>query len=267
MARSGNLVLPRGCSTMGYKVGLYKFEGFGRFGRFMAVSKGRDTARKKGTRPWLGVGAASTLLAVSPSTLRRWTDKELVPARTTAGGHRRYSREVIENLSEEHGPRAMATTAPGTMAAHSVEWNIPHERLQAQQWYGRFASSQGISSMRAQGQRLLGLLIQHISRRKEDPRFLVEATEVGRTQGRLSAEHGVTLREVIEAFLFFRNSLSNLALQAPGTADASDGQEIVRLAQVADRFMNAVLLGIAEGYESAGSSPRGPDHTEDVNVT
>ena len=213
--------------------------------------------------PWLGVGEASALLSVSPSTLRRWTQKELVPARTTAGGHRRYSQEAIEELA-----RALKTSPPATqshaisLAAPSGEWGIPHQQLQAQEWYRRFSGPRGISSMRALGQRLLGLFIQQVSRREEDPRFLDEAREVGLMHGRMSAELGATLRDVVEAFLFFRSSLSGLVLQSPNTAHSSDGEEIIRLVQVTDRFMNAVLVGIATGYESQGRLPKSDRHDD-----
>src|SRR5690606_31688390 len=38
----------------------------------------------------------ASLLMVSPITVRQWAQKGLLEAQTTAGGHRRFSREVIE---------------------------------------------------------------------------------------------------------------------------------------------------------------------------
>ncbi len=114
--------------------------------------------------------------------------------------------------------------------------------------------------MRSLGQRLLGPLIQHIGRRQEDPRFLEEAREVGILYGQQSAGSRASLQETLDAFLFFRNSFSNIALQIPRTAHSSDGEEIVRLTRITDRFMDAVLSGIAEGYETTRYAlpPSGP---------
>lgn len=46
---------------------------------------------------------AATLLMVSPITVRQWAQKGLLEAQTTAGGHRRFSRDVIEAFARERG--------------------------------------------------------------------------------------------------------------------------------------------------------------------
>lgn len=45
----------------------------------------------------------ASLLMVSPITVRQWAQKGLLQARTTAGGHRRFSRDVIEAFARERG--------------------------------------------------------------------------------------------------------------------------------------------------------------------
>ena len=45
----------------------------------------------------------ASLLMVSPITVRQWARKGLLQAQTTAGGHRRFSREVIEAFARERG--------------------------------------------------------------------------------------------------------------------------------------------------------------------
>lgn len=46
---------------------------------------------------------AASLLMVSPITVRQWAQKGLLQAHTTAGGHRRFSRDVIEAFARERG--------------------------------------------------------------------------------------------------------------------------------------------------------------------
>ena len=43
------------------------------------------------------------LLLVSPITVRQWAQKGVLPARTTAGGHRRFSREVVQEFARKMG--------------------------------------------------------------------------------------------------------------------------------------------------------------------
>ena len=46
---------------------------------------------------------AASLLMVSPITVRHWAQKGLLQAHTTVGGHRRFSRDVIEAFARERG--------------------------------------------------------------------------------------------------------------------------------------------------------------------
>ena len=43
------------------------------------------------------------MLLVSPITVRQWAQKGVLPARTTAGGHRRFSREAVEAFARKLG--------------------------------------------------------------------------------------------------------------------------------------------------------------------
>lgn len=209
------------------------------------------TGDDKSTAPlWLTVSEASKFLLVSPSTLRRWTEKRLIPAQRTAGGHRRYSREVIEGLAHNAGvagdPGAPATSA----APPPSEWGVSQRQVKAERWYSTIAQAENLAHLRTLGQRLLGLLVQHISRPRGDQRILGEARSVGVLYGRECASSGASLQETLDAFLFFRKSFSRTVPQVPETTRASDAGEIMRLTHLTDTFMDEVLSGIAEGYES-----------------
>ncbi len=51
---------------------------------------------------------AAALLMVAPATLRVWTDKGLIRALTTAGGHRRFPREEVERMLQARVPHDKA---------------------------------------------------------------------------------------------------------------------------------------------------------------
>ncbi|MGB9633088.1 MAG: MerR family transcriptional regulator, partial [Chloroflexaceae bacterium] len=48
---------------------------------------------------YLSLSAASKLLGVHSTTLRRWADDGAVPVYVTPGGHRRFARKDIEALA------------------------------------------------------------------------------------------------------------------------------------------------------------------------
>jgi excisionase family DNA binding protein len=54
-------------------------------------------------RDYLTPNEVARLLKVSPVTVRQWAQKGLLPAQTTAGGHRRFERSVIDAFARERG--------------------------------------------------------------------------------------------------------------------------------------------------------------------
>ena len=61
----------------------------------------------------------ATLLGVSPVTVRQWAQKGLIEARTTAGGHRRFTREAVIAFAER-----MAMTLPAELAAETARTRV-----------------------------------------------------------------------------------------------------------------------------------------------
>src|SRR3712207_221286 len=61
---------------------------------------------------WLTLGQAAKYLGVAQSTLRKWSDSEMIPAFYTPGRHRRYRRGDLDAFLERSGPGAAETTGP-----------------------------------------------------------------------------------------------------------------------------------------------------------
>lgn len=59
--------------------------------------------------PWISVAAASRALGVSPSTLRLWAAESRIPHVRTAGGHRRFSPEILRQWMAEQPERTGRT--------------------------------------------------------------------------------------------------------------------------------------------------------------
>lgn len=191
---------------------------------------------------WLSIQEASALLGVTPSTLRRWGDSGRVRMKRTLGGHRRFAREDIVRLAGQ--PVGAAPPAPSAPA-----WHVDGRELARQPWHDRLVSGPLAERMRGLGQRLLGLLIQYVNRRDEDGRFLHEARAVGASYGQQARAAGVSLHDMVEAYLFFRSAFSQLALPLPGIAQPADLVEAAALHRRLTRFMDAILLGAVAGYE------------------
>jgi excisionase family DNA binding protein len=194
---------------------------------------------------WISLQDASELLGVAASTLRRWGDSGKLPMKRTLGGHRRFPRAAIRAIAEHSAPAPLVPAPQGS----SSSWGVDERELARQEWHARLASRPGVDRMRGLGQRLLGLLIQHINRRPDDSRYLDEARAVGAHYGREARESGVSMHETVEAFLFFRRNFSQLAMPLPGIAHPPDLAEAANLHVRIDQFMDAILLGTIAGFE------------------
>jgi excisionase family DNA binding protein len=195
---------------------------------------------------WISIQAASELLGVAASTLRRWGDSGHVPMKRTLGGHRRFARDVVLKLA---GEGSSHTALVPERAAPPREWGVNEREMARQEWHARIVARPGADRMRGLGQRLLGLLIQYINRREEDVRFLSEARAVGTTYGREARDARISMHDTVEAFLFFRNTFSEMAMPIPGIAQPTDLDEAAALHARLNRFMDGILLGLITGYE------------------
>lgn len=196
------------------------------------------------TNEWLTLTEASGLLGVHPSTLRRWSDDGKIASRRTEGGHRRFHRQDIEAYL--HSDDAHTQTTSEASEAGSMPAPVSFD---AKPWRGAFDDEERTQA-RELGQRLIGLMLQYITRQNEDDRFLEESRVVGRRYGTTIANAGLSLLEMVEAFLYFRSQITSMALQLPAFPQPGDEEETRRLHGRIDGFMNEVLLGTIEGYES-----------------
>jgi excisionase family DNA binding protein len=199
---------------------------------------------------WLSLHAASELLGLAPSTLRRWADAGRIPMRRTAGGHRRFNVAAMRGLMPEGAPAPAQPEIAGFQPSAAS----------GQAWHAQLSHGATAIEMRGLGQRLLGLLIQYLVWHGDGSRFLADGRAVGQRYGAAARGGGVTLRETIEAFLYFRRTFWSMALQMPAMTNAADAAEAIRLAERIDHFMNEVLLSTIAGYETP-PAPEDPPWT------
>jgi hypothetical protein len=99
---------------------------------------------------------------------------------------------------------------------------------------------EGKVRMRLFGRRLLSLLLQESGARRRRLELLEEANLLGREYGTEMSERGVTLKDTIEAFVFFRTMV----------LDSTNPGAWAKIIEAADR----VLVGMADSYEEPSKS-------------
>ena len=185
---------------------------------------------------WLSLRDACRLLDVSNTTLRQWADNGYLRVYRTPGGHRRFLRDDVEsftNSPEQAREQGRGDAVEGS-ALRKIRRNLNRNDVLQQPWY-QSVEEEGKVRMRLFGRRLLSLLLQETGPRRRRQELLVEAHLLGREYGTEMSERGVTLKDTIEAFVFFRTMV----------LDSTNPSSWSRIIEAADR----VLVGLADSYE------------------
>lgn len=199
---------------------------------------------------YLSLSAASKLLGVHSTTLRRWADAGSVPVYVTPGGHRRFSRRDIEALASRH---SLSAQAIGSVWAAKA---IAHTRSdltapQRQAWMSRIDDGDR-AAWRRLGQQLMGVVLHYINTPRDDDDLLAEARRIGGEYAQHAQRAGMPLTAALEAALFFRDTLVDAAMDLPEEANLRPDAS-ARLLRRISRVANEVHLAVAAGYE--GGAP------------
>jgi len=186
---------------------------------------------------WLSLRDACRLLDVSNTTLRQWADNGYLRVYRTPGGHRRFLRDDVESFTNapEQAQEQSREDAIEDSALRKIRRSLSRNDVVKQSWY-QSVEEEGKDRMRLFGRRLLSLLLQESGRRRRQE-LLEEAHMLGREYGTEMSERGVSLKDTIEAFVFFRTMV----------LDSTNSGAWNRIIEAADR----VLVGMADSYQDA----------------
>ncbi len=187
---------------------------------------------------WLSLRDACRLLDVSNTTLRQWADNGFLRVYRTPGGHRRFLRDDVDsfaNAPEQAREQGRGDAIEGS-ALRKIRRSLSRDDVLQQPWY-QSIEEEGKVRMRLFGRRLLSLLLQESGPRRRRQELLEEAQMLGREYGTEMSERGVTLKNTIEAFVFFRTMV----------LDSTNSSAWARIIEAADK----VLVGMAASYEDS----------------
>ena len=185
---------------------------------------------------WLSLRDACRLLDVSNTTLRQWADNGYLRVYRTPGGHRRFLRDDVESFANapEQAQEQGREDAIEDSALRKIRRSLSRNDVVKQSWY-QSVEEEGKDRMRLFGRRLLSLLLQEFGSRRRRQELLEEARMLGREYGTEMSERGVSLKDTIEAFVFFRTMV----------LDSTNSGAWNRIIEAADR----VLVGMADSYQ------------------
>jgi len=203
---------------------------------------------KRGSE-WLTSSEASKLVGIHPITLRAWADAGIVRLFRTPGGHRRFRRaDVLAFAETKNAKPSLRERINGTdQALAQIREQIGNHPIRQSAWYSQLSDEQR-SVHRELGQRLLGLLLQFVSRSENAHEFLEEAQELARQYGVEAARAHLGAGELARAFLFFRRAIIHATYTSSGGRSQTDA-EGVRLLERINAFMDELLIAALSEYD------------------
>ncbi len=212
----------------------------------------RDDTETMSTR-WITLGQACKLLGVNESTLRRWADAGHVRSFRTPGGHRRFSEEDLRALvASQNGEGQGPYNSMSEMALSHIRRRLQRGRSQASFWQSGIREAER-DRLRSLGRRLVLLVSEYLTKGARRTRLAEEAREIGRDYGQELAASGLGLHDALEAFIFFRKSLDETAMEV-AQKDELSTDEAVEVWELLSGLADQVLLVVAETYEEMSRS-------------
>jgi excisionase family DNA binding protein len=203
------------------------------------------------SKEWLTLSQAAQMLGVHPTTLRRWADQGAIPVKVTPGGHRRFLRSDLSTfVNQRHLPERVNTSQVwGDYALVETRRRLIGEP--EPRWLAVFQPEHR-EEERALGRRLIGLIIQHISAPDDDQDLLVEAKSIAIHYAQNCVQAHLTAAESLEATTFFRDTMTEVAIQMPQVASL-EGEAQLRLLRKINQIFNVVQVTVVECFDNLSS--------------
>ena len=200
---------------------------------------------------WITLARARRLLGVNESTLRRWADSGQIRSFRTPGGHRRFSENDIRALvaGRPRVPNDNHYQALSDLALTRIRRRLQHPRGPEPDWISRIDEA-GRHHLRSTGRRLVDITTEYLGKPRGRTRLVDEARLIGREYGIELARNGLSVREAVEAFTFFRRSLGDTAKQVAQRENLS-AEETAQAWELINALGDEVLVAITEAYTGA----------------
>jgi hypothetical protein len=149
----------------------------------------------------------------------------------------------------------------GNLAVARIRRRLQQGRRHPAGWYQTVDEASRMR-LRPLGRRLVSLAADCLEKRLRGNRLTEEARAIGREYGLELAQDGVSLRDAVEGFTFFRRSLDETTQQLAHNASLNVEDAAAAWEQVAG-LADLVLVAMIEAYETR----RKPSEPDEARLT
>jgi hypothetical protein len=102
--------------------------------------------------------------------------------------------------------------------------------------------------LRLFGRRLLDVTAGLLDKKRPSPQAMEEVRLIGEEYGDALAQRGLTIRELMEAFVFFRTPLTE-AVRASSRKSSTESEELAHAWQQVEAVADMLMIAMAGAYE------------------
>jgi excisionase family DNA binding protein len=191
---------------------------------------------------YISLKDAAAIIGVHPSTVRLWTDKGILPAHRTAGGHRRYRRADVELWAENSRRGGLEPDAMMQSAVRNVRVRIAEGQLEIEPWYKKL-DDEARAQYRQSAHTLFQGLMAFLATRGENASS--ESHAIGFEYASRGHRYNLSYVEAAQAFLFFRNTLIESVIGAYREANVPFDEMLHRM----HAFTDEILVSLLQTYQ------------------
>jgi len=209
----------------------------------------RDPSR----REWMSIHEASSMIGVSPATLRRWSDAGDIKAFTTPGGHRRFSRAAVAGMlpADRRGRPKLGQLGETPERMTRIYRRELQRAVQWAPWIDTIDEADR-TPLREHGQRIAGALLTFFDATDPEARgaALAIAEDSAAACGGIAGRIGLPCEATVEAFLRFRMPFVR-ELGGVARRRGLDTSETTLLLETATEALDRLLTAAIRGHERA----------------
>ncbi len=194
-----------------------------------------------------GISDASQILGVSEATLRQWTDEGLIKAYITPGGHRRYSREQLDEFMRSH----QKMLGIKDLVAKLKETSEPHREIGANtlaRAHHKLGPAQK-KLLAMLGRKILDAIICYVSEPDRRAETLLQVRQVGVEFGTILAQTKLPLTDSILAFTSHRAPIIESAATMMRQREVVT-EDILAAIPLIDDIMDQALVELVKSYQA-----------------
>ncbi len=200
------------------------------------------------TGEWLTLAQAAVLLGIHPVTLRKWSDKGIIPVHRTEGKHRRYRKGEIELwalTARQSDAQGLENVIQHTLS--HMRFHIAEGRLEAEPWYQKL-DEEARSQYRKSGRTLVQGLANYIESDGQDAN--AEAGSIGYEYASRGRRYCLNHIEATRAFFFFRNILLEAMISVYQESNIPSGAAWQQMLHKFNAFTDQTMLSLLETYQA-----------------